>query len=129
MNVLYSIHALVGERILPLLIVLTAIWLTVRWRPGARPDIVARIFPVLVDIQVTLGIIYFIYGLVAGRAGAYLSFPFILHPILGVLAAGIAHMGQRGRGPGSGLGRWAPLVSLGLLLVIVLVNIMLANAV
>ena len=128
MSALYTIHAIIGERVLPLVIVLAAIWLTVRWRPGAPRDVVARIFPVLVDIQVTLGIIYFIYGLTAGMAGRYLSFPFILHPIFGLLAAGLAHMALRPRGLGSGLGRWAPLASLGLLLVIVLVNVMLGNA-
>lgn len=127
MSALYSIHAILGERVLPLLIVLTAIWLTVRWRPDGRRDIVARIFPVLVDIQVTLGIIYFIYGLTAGMAGRYLGFPFILHPILGLIAAGLAHMGLRGHGPVGSLGRWAPLASLALLLVIVIVNVMLAN--
>lgn len=127
MSALLNIHGLVGERLLPLLIVLAAIWLTVRWRPDGQRDIVARIFPVLVDIQVTLGIIYFIYGLTAGMAGRYLGFPFILHPILGLIAAGLAHMGLRGRGPVSSLGRWAPLASLAVLLVIVLVNVMLAR--
>lgn len=126
MSALYSIHAILGERVLPLLIVLTAIWLTVRWRPDGQRDIVARIFPVLVDIQVALGIIYFIYGLTAGMAGRYLGFPFILHPILGLIAAGLAHMGLRGRGPVRG--RWAPLASLAVLLVIVVVNVMLGNA-
>ena len=127
MSIFYTIHSMIGERLLPLLIVLTAIWLTVRWRPDGQRDIVARIFPVLVDIQVTLGIIYFIYGLTAGMSGRYLSFPFILHPILGLLAAGLAHMGLRARGPMSGLGRWAPLASLALLLVIVIVNVALAR--
>src|ERR671939_490755 len=116
MQIIYTIHLILGERVLPVLIVLAAIWFTVTWRPDRRPDLAARLFPVLVDIQVTLGLIYWIYGIASGKPG-YLAFPFLLHPVLGILAAGVAHMGLRPRGPFSGLGRWAPLVSLALLLV------------
>ncbi len=128
MSIIYTIHSIFGERLLPLLIVLAAIWLTVRWKPGQTPDLLARLFLVLVDIQVTLGIIVFVYGLFTGAGERYLAFPFLLHPIFGILAAGVAHMAVRPRGFASGLGRWAPLVSLGLLLLIVVTNIMLANA-
>ncbi len=128
MSIIYTIHSIFGERLLPLLIVLTAIWLTVRWKPGQQPDLLARLFPVLVSIQVMLGIIYFVYGLFNGAAERFLAFPFLLHPILGILAVGVARMAVRPRGFASGLGRWAPLVSLGLLLLIVITNVMLANA-
>lgn len=128
MSIIYTIHSTFGERLLPLLIVLTAIWLTVRWRPGRQPDLLARIFPVLVDIQVTLGIVFFVYGLFNGASARYLAFPFLLHPIFGILAAGVAHTAVRPRGFASGLGRWTPLVSLGLLLVIVVTNVMIGRA-
>ena len=127
MDIVYRIHALFGERFLPLLIVLAAIWLTIRWRANQSPDLVARLFPVLVDIQVTLGLIYFVYGLFNGAAGRYLSFPFLLHPIIGILAAGVAHMALRPGSRAARLGRWAPLVSLGLLALLVVVNIALGN--
>ena len=55
MNVLFTIHQIWGERVLPLLIVLAAIWFTVTWKPDAPASTVARLFPVLVDIQVLLG--------------------------------------------------------------------------
>jgi len=125
MSVILAIHQILGEMLLPLLTVIAAIWLTVTWRPGAGVNPVARFFPVLVDIQVTLGLLYFAYGLVTGNQ-RYYSFPFILHPIVGILAAGVAHMGLRADGPARGLGRWAPLATLGVLLLLIVGNIMLA---
>lgn len=128
MNVVYAIHNTFGERILPLLIVLAAIFLTVTYKPNAPRSPVARIFPVLVDIQVTLGLIYWVYLLIAGADQArYLGFPFILHPILGFLAAGLAHAATGPRNPMRRLGRWAPLASLGVLLVLVISNITIAS--
>ena len=129
MDIIRTIHAFFGERLLPLLIVLAAIWFVATWKPDTRPNLVARLFPVLVDIQVALGLIYFIYGLVTGAAARFLAFPFILHPIIGLLAAGVAHSTVRPRGRVARLGRWAPLVPLALLLVMVIGNVMLGRAV
>jgi len=125
MTVLFTIHQILGERVLPLLIVIAAIWFTVTWKPDAPVSTVARLFPVLVDIQVTLGIIYWLYLLIGGNA-RLLSFPFILHPLIGLIAAGVAHMAIKG-GPFRRLGRWAPLASLLVLLVLVIANVMLAK--
>ena len=125
MTVLFTIHQILGERVLPLLIVIAAIWFTVTWKPDAPVSTVARLFPVLVDIQVTLGIIYWLYQLIGGNA-RMLSFPFILHPLIGLIAAGVAHMAIKG-GPFRRLGRWAPLASLLVLLVLVIANVMLAK--
>lgn len=126
MNVLFQIHSIFGERVLPLLIVLAAIFLTVTYKPDAPRSLVARIFPVLVDLQVTLGIVYWVFLLfnTTGAAQArYLGFPFILHPILGILAAGIAHMAVGPKNPLRSLSRWTPLASLAILLVIVLTTV------
>lgn len=126
MGVIYQIHSVFGERILPVLILLAAIFLTVTYRQGAPRSPVARIFPVLVDIQVTLGLIYWIYLLVTTTGDTqarYLGFPFILHPLIGLLAAGLAHMAVGKRNPMANLGRWAPLASLGVLLVLVVANV------
>jgi heme/copper-type cytochrome/quinol oxidase subunit 4 len=125
MSVLSTVHQIFGERVLPLLIVLAAIWFTVTWKPDAPPTMVARLFPVLVDIQVTLGIIYWLYLLIDGNP-RMLSFPFILHPLIGLIAAGVAHMAIKG-GPFRRLGRWAPLAALSVLLVLVIANVMLAQ--
>ena len=132
MDVILTIHRVFGEMVLPLLIVVAAIWFTVTWKPDAQPTTVARLFAVLVDLQVTLGLVYFVYRLALGagvteKGGSYLGFPFLLHPILGILAAGVAHMAVKG-GPLRGLGRWAPLVSLGLLLLLVVANAMLGRS-
>lgn len=127
MSVVFQIHSIFGEMVLPLLIVLAAIYLTVTYKEGvAAGGPVARVFPVLVDIQVTLGIIYWIYLLftTSGATQAYYyGFPFILHPVLGILAAGLAHMAVGARNPLRSLGRWAPLASLAVLLVLVLSNV------
>ncbi len=123
MSAIFQIHSIFGERVLPLLIVLAAIFLTVTYKANAPRSPVARMFPLLVDLQVTLGIIYWIYLLFSTTGAAqaqYLGFPFILHPILGILAAGLAHMAVGPKNPLRRLGRWAPLASLAILLVIVL---------
>jgi hypothetical protein len=124
MGVVFAIHRIFGEMILPLLTIVVAIWLVGTWKPGAAPHRLVRIFPVLVDIQVTLGLIYFIVGLINGAP--YLSFPFILHPIIGILAAGVAHGSVRPNGPAQALGRWAPLATLGVLLLMVIANVAIA---
>lgn len=127
MDVIKTIHGVFGEMILPLLIVAAAIYLTVTYKPDAPRGPVARIFPVLVDIQVTLGIILYVYLLftTSGPTQAqYLGFPFILHPIIGILAAGLAHMAVGAKNPLRSLGRYAPLASLAVLLVLVLSNVL-----
>jgi hypothetical protein len=126
MGFLIQLHGIFGERVLPLLIIIAAIWLTVVWKPDAPRSPVARIFPILVDLQVTLGILIWVLGLFNG-VPYYLQFPFILHPILGLLAAGVAHMAVGQRNPLSNLGRFAPLASLAILLVVVLGNIVIAT--
>lgn len=124
MDIIFNIHKVLGERVLPVLIVIAAIWFTISWRPSAQPNAAARLFPILVDIQATLGLLYWVIGIVQGNT-RFLSFPFILHPLLGLIAAGFGHVAVKG-GPLRGLGRWAPLASLAILLVLVLVNVMLA---
>jgi hypothetical protein len=127
MNVIFTIHQIFGERVLPLLIVLAAIYLTVTWKPDAPPNLVARLFPPLVGIQVLLGLIYWVYLLIGGNTQV-LSFPFILHPLIGFIAAGVASMVLRG-GPFRRLGRWAPLAALLVLLVLVIANVALGKTI
>jgi hypothetical protein len=126
MGTIFTIHKVFGEMILPLLTIIAAVVLTVQWKPDAPRNPITRFFPMLVDIQATLGILYFIYLLTIG-SGKVFSFPFILHPILGLVAAGIGHMAV-GKGPFTRLGRWAPLAGLAVLLVLVLANVMIAIA-
>ncbi|MBC8076322.1 MAG: hypothetical protein H7Y32_09640 [Chloroflexales bacterium] len=125
MGILLTIHALFGERILPVLIVAAAIWFAVAWRRDAPVPAAGRFFPLLVSLQFTIGLIYFIYGVAVGRP--YLTFPFLLHPLLGLLSVGIAQMAVLPRGPFSGLGRWGPLAALGILLLSVIGGIAVAN--
>lgn len=135
MHYIVEFHGIFGERVLPILIVLAAIWLSVTWKADAAPTLPARIFPILVDIQFVLGLIYWVYGLAIGH-GYYLSFPFILHPLLGLLAVLVAHGSVKPDGGfllsrlGLGrLGRWSPLAALALLLLIVLGSILTSSSV
>ncbi len=127
MGFVHTVHAIFGERILPLLIVVAAIWFTVTWKPNTARTLPARIFPILVDIQATLGIILWLYRISGLGAIYYLTFPFILHPLLGILAAVVAHISLRPRGAIRNLGRWAPLAALAVLLLLVLSGIMVAR--
>lgn len=118
------IHTMFGQDILSLLIVVLAIYLTMRYQNERFPrNGFTRAFPVLVDIQVALGIIYWVFLLFYSPfSSVYLGFPFILHPVLGILAAGLAHMAVSERMPLRHLGRWAPMASLGMMLILVLTN-------
>ena len=126
MDTIFTIHQIIGQGVLPLATVLAAIWLTVRWRANAERDYVARAFPMLIDVQVLLGLVYFIYRIATGAAANLLTFPFLLHPVLGFLAAGVAHGALRPGGFASRFGRWGPLIVLGLLLLIVVANVAIA---
>lgn len=120
MDIITQTHALFGERVLPLLIVVAAIWFTVTWSPNQGRTLPGRIFIWLVALQFVLGLIQWVYGLFLGRQD-YLSFPFILHPFLGLLAILLAPFAvyPRERGPLRSLGRWGPLLLLTVLLLIV----------
>lgn len=124
MEILKTIHMIFGERVLPLLIVIAAIWFTIAWKPGSPTNRAARLFPVLVDIQFALGLITWIVGIVRGAGIVYLAWPFILHPIFGLISVGIAHMVVIPNGPFSRFGRWGVLVGLVLLLISVALGIM-----
>ncbi|MCX7859855.1 hypothetical protein [Chloroflexus sp.] len=120
-----QIHAIFGREVLSVLIVLAAIYLAFTYRPNAPRSPVARIFPVLIDIQVTLGLIYWLVGVFSGTS-YFLSFPFILHPLLGFATAVVAHLLIGARSPFARLGRWAAPAALGIVLVLVLSNVMIA---
>lgn len=123
---LYQVHNLFGERVLPVLVIVALIWLAVSWRPDAPRHIAARVLPILIDVHVTLGLIIFIFGTAIGRR-EYLFFPFLLHPIVGLLTAGYGHMAVKGL-PFRRLGRWSVPVALALLLGLIVLNIVLARA-
>jgi hypothetical protein len=125
MNVLYAIHNIFGERVMPVLVLLALVWLAVSWRPEAKRHVAARVLPILIDVHVTLGLIMYIFGAVVGNL-VYLTFPFLLHPVVGLATAGYAHFAVRGV-PFRRLGRWSVVASLGLLLLLIVANIVLAK--
>lgn len=118
-------HAIFGREVLSVLIVAAAIYLAVTYRPEAPRNLVTRLFPVLIDIQATLGLIYWLVGVFTGIA-YFLSFPFILHPLLGFATAVVGHILFGSRQPFARLGRWSAPAALGIILVMVLSNVMIA---
>lgn len=129
MGTVFMIHRWFGGLILPLFLLAAAIWFTVTWKRESWPGRPAEVFRVLVDIQFLLGLSFWIYMIVAGAGARYLTFPFLLHPMLGLLAATVAKLAVSRNERVARLGRWAPLTSLGLLLVIVLTAGMVARLV
>lgn len=119
-----QIHYVLGMMILPLLIVGTGVWLTVTWKPDRGRTVIGRIFVWSVAVQFVLGFIIWSYGLIGGNQ-LYLSWPFILHPLLGLLAVGLASAAvyQRPSSPLRKLGRWAPLAAMVVLFLLVTASI------
>lgn len=120
MGTIFLIHRLFGGMILPVLLLAAAVWFTITWKPDMWPGRPAGLFHILVDIQFLLGLSFWIYLIVSGAGGYYLAFPFLLHPLLGLLTATVAQQAVRRRGLATRLGRWAPLATLGALLGLVL---------
>lgn len=120
-----QIHGVFGREILSVVIIAAALYLAFTYRPNAPRNPVARIFPVLIDIQATLGLIYWLFGVFTGIA-YFLSFPFILHPLLGLATAVVGHILFGSRAPFARLDRWAAPAALGIILVMVLSNVMIA---
>ena len=121
MGTVFLIHRWFGGMILPLLLLAAAIWFTVTWKRDSWPGRPAKAFRMLVDTQFLLGLSFWLYMIYVGAGARYLAFPFILHPMMGLLAATVATLSVRQGHRVARLGRWAPLVSLGLLLVVVLI--------
>ena len=121
MATVFLIHRWFGGLILPLLMLGAAIWFTAAYRPERWPGKAAQVFRVLVDVQFMLGLSFWVYLVFFAGAGArYLSFPFLFHPMLGLLAATVAKLALRPGRVTRRLGRWAPLATLGLMLTFVL---------
>lgn len=127
MSYLLLTHRIVGSLLLPLLLLLAAVWFTVTWKPARWPTGPARLFRVLVGIQGLLGLVYWIVQLVGGSAGYYFAFPFLLHPIVGILAVVVAQLLVRPNAISARLGRWTPVVSFGSILLLVLGAVMIVN--
>lgn len=121
MFTLWQIHRIFGEMILPILILLAAVWLVAKWQPGDGGNIAARILPVLIDIHVTFGIILYVNGAVQGNE-KYLSFPFLLHPLLGLITAVYAHLAAKGK-PFGNDSRGQVALSMLVLLILVLASV------
>jgi hypothetical protein len=121
MGTIIIIHRWFGGLILPMLLLAAAIWFTVAWKRESWPGRPAQTFRVLVDIQFLLGLSFWLYMIASGAGARYLAFPFIFHPLMGLVAATVANLAARRNDRVAGLGRWAPLASLGLLFVMVLI--------
>ena len=127
MSYIFMAHRIVGSMVLPLLLLLAAIWFTATWKPSTwpsrsgtpvsradRPAILAR--PGLLDRSDR-----------AGGAAYYLAFPFLLHPIAGLIATVVAQLLVRPNAISARLGRWTPLLSFVSILVLVMGAVFIVN--
>ena len=128
---IFRIHSIFGEMILPVLIVAAALYLTITYKVDAPQTLIARLFPFLVDLQIGLGLLLWVMKLLGplSALGYYQGFPFIMHPVLGLLAMGLGHLAMDERNPVRSFRRWAPLASLGVLLLLVVGNALLVRLV
>jgi hypothetical protein len=124
MDMVVLIHTIFGERVLPLLIIIAGVWFTASWKPDQGRTLPGRVFVWLVAIQFVLGLVQWFYGIALGNT-SYLGFPFLLHPVLGLLAVLVAQwsVSIKPGNPLARLGRWGPLAGMAVLLLIVLGSI------
>lgn len=126
MEVVFSVHRIFGERVLTVLIVLGMIYLAATWKSEDKAPAIGRILAVLVDLQVTLGLVLFGLGMINGLAYGPQAYT---HAAMGVLAAGVAHMAAKNPPFLAKLGRFSPVVGFGLSLVLILAGVMLGRAI
>jgi hypothetical protein len=74
----------------------------------------------MIGLQFLLGLAYWVAQLLAGAGAYYLAFPFLLHPLMGLLATVLTQIMMRPVGPFARLGRWAPLAAFGISLLLVM---------
>ncbi|MFQ5839430.1 MAG: hypothetical protein ACE5HK_01755 [Candidatus Methylomirabilales bacterium] len=122
MDSILSWHRLFGERILPILLLCGVLWLILTWKPGALRPVLARVMAVLIDLQVALGLIVFLYGVMVRYLNP-LNARVWLHLGLAILSAGAGHVAAKNPPALARLGRWSPLVGFGGALVLLLMTL------
>lgn len=122
--VLFNLHRIFGERVLTVLIVLGIIYLAATWKAENERPVIGRILAVLVDIQVALGLVLYGVLMAAGRAFPPTVF---VHALLGLLAAGVAHMAAKNPPFLAKMGRFSPIAGFGVALLLMLVAVMLGK--
>lgn len=114
-EIVAPIHRYLGETMLlvALLGVILAIVGLVRKNSLEKPEnIFAMIYASLLDLQVVLGIVFYLLLPAPAR-------PTILHPIVMVLAAVVVHVGRAWRNSPAPTRHWAQLAIYGLSLVLI----------
>ena len=127
MSYVFLIHRIVGSMVLPLLLLVAAIWFTIAWKPTTWPTQPARAFRVLVGLQGLLGLVYWIFQLVWAAQATIWRFPLCCTRSSASLPwlppscwCGRTALSAR-------LGRWTPLVSFVSILVLVVGAVIIAN--
>lgn len=126
MDVVFTIHRMFGERVLTVLILVGMIYLAATWKADNESPAIGRILAVLVDLQVTLGLILYGMGMMQGIAFPSQAYT---HAAMGVLAAGVAHMAAKNPPFLAKLGRFSPVVGFGATLALMLGGVVLGRAI
>jgi heme A synthase len=121
MDIIRMIHRFLGETLLliALIVVILAIIGLVRKKAAERAErIFGFVYSGLLDLQVLLGLVIFIYLITIAGSGLLTS-RFILHPILMILAVVVVHASRARRSAGVPARHWAQLIAYGLSLLLV----------
>jgi hypothetical protein len=129
MIAVFIVHRILGEMILPVLIIAAAVVAPILWNPDQPRSPWMRVLAILIDIQVTLGLIWWIYAFDAGFAipRGLASVRFLLHPLLGFATAGFGHAAASARSPFRKLGRRGLVASALLVLFLAVLTILAAR--
>jgi len=129
MIAILEIHKILGEMILPVLIIAAAVVAPILWSPDQGRSPWMRVLAVLIDVQVTLGLVWWIYSFDAGFAlsRGLGSAAFLLHPLLGFATAGFGHVAASARSPFRKLGRRGLVVSALVVLLLAVLTILAAR--
>jgi hypothetical protein len=121
MDVVSLIHRFLGETMLLIAlagVILAIVGLVRKKEMEKAENVFGAVYAGLLDLQALLGLVQFVYILVVGGTGL-LTFRFILHPVLMILAVVVVHASRSWRHGPIPIRHRAQLIAYGLSLVLI----------